>query len=120
MAEPTQEKQVTKRNIANQISSKYEGVDSDFALKMVEETFEIIIKSLEEGKICAIREFGRFYTYETKASVKKSPLVGDQPLHIPAHQRIKFKPGAKLKKIMLDSKEKALKKSKTKTKKNKE
>jgi nucleoid DNA-binding protein len=76
MTKPTQEKQVTKRNIANQISSKYEGVDSDFALKMVEETFEIIIKSLEEGKTCAIREFGRFYTHETKATVRKSPLIG--------------------------------------------
>ena len=120
MTKPTQEKQITKRNIAKQISSKYEGVDSDFALKMVEETFEIIIKSLEEGKICSIREFGRFYIHETKATVRKSPLIGDQPLQIPAHQRIKFKPGAKLKKIMLNSKEKALKKLKEKTKKNKE
>ncbi len=90
MTKPT----TTKREIVLLVS-KTTGIKKKVVAPVVEEIFEVMRRSLEEGKRIEIRGFGVFDVKEYKAKPARNPRTGEE-VFVEAHKKPYFKPGKEL------------------------
>ena len=87
---------LTKAEIAEQVHNHL-GRNKKESAQMVEALFEIIKKSLEEGKDVMISGFGKFSIRERGERKGRNPLTGD-PIMLPAKKLVTFRCSGKLRK----------------------
>jgi integration host factor subunit alpha len=87
---------LTRAEIAEQVHNHL-GRNKKESAQMVEALFEIIKKSLEEGKDVMISGFGKFSLRERGERKGRNPLTGD-PIMLPAKKLVTFRCSGKLRK----------------------
>lgn len=84
----------TKREIVLTISKKT-GIKKKMVAPIVEQVFEVMRNSMEEGNRIEIRGFGVFDVKEYKAKPARNPRTGEE-VFVEAHKKPYFKPGKEL------------------------
>lgn len=92
---------LTKAEIVENLIQKT-GVKKVDAKKMVDFFFEFISESLSRGEDVKLSSFGNFEIQDKKARPGRNPRTKEDA-QISARRIVVFKPGAKLKKRLLDS-----------------
>jgi nucleoid DNA-binding protein len=87
---------MTKRDIVIAISNKT-GVKQITVKKIVQETFNTLLKSLCDGEKIEIRNFGVFKVKKRKSRIGRNPKTGDI-IPVPERNNVVFKPGLEMKK----------------------
>ncbi len=85
---------MTKKEIVRHISDHLNLSQQDVK-RVVQETFDAVIKALaNEGRI-ELRNFGVFEVKERKARKARNPRTGDE-VYVPAKKVVTFKPGKEM------------------------
>jgi nucleoid DNA-binding protein len=89
---------VTKKEIVRRISDQLNLSQQDVK-KVVQETFDAVVRALaQEGRI-ELRNFGVFEVKERKARKARNPRTGDE-VFVPAKKVVTFKPGKEMEKLV--------------------
>jgi len=93
---------MTKRELTERISMET-GIIKDDVFAVIQKTLDYITDALVEGKHIEFRDFGVFEVCVRKARVGRNPKKPQDPVPIPAHKVVRFKPGKKMKERVLAS-----------------
>ena len=85
---------ITKANLVEKISNRL-GLSKAESQNLVENFFEILSNSLENGEDVKISGFGNFELREKKSRPGRNPKTGEE-VAISARRVVTFKPGQKL------------------------
>ncbi len=83
---------MTKRDLVVQISEETGMIQQDVSC-VIQKTLDYITEALAEGKHVEFRNFGVFDVCLRKARVGRNPKDPSNPIPIPAHNVVRFKPG---------------------------
>jgi DNA-binding protein HU-beta len=76
--------------------SEITGLTKKDTTSVVEATFDVIAKALEDGDIVKLQQFGNFETRPRSARKGRNPQTGDE-VEIPAHKVPIWKPAKNVK-----------------------
>lgn len=93
---------MTKRELVIRVANKLGMTQSD-AAKIIEGTFDVLSKSLAEGKRWELRDFGVFEVKTRASRMGRNPRTGDQ-VPVPERRVVTFRPGKKMKELIATSK----------------
>lgn len=86
---------MTKKDIVLKITDKT-GIKQVDVKTIVQNTFDVIIESLERNEKVELRNFGVFKIKERKARFGRNPRTGDS-VPVPPRKVVVFKPGLEMK-----------------------
>lgn len=92
---------MTKRELVIRVANKLGMTQSD-AAKIIEGTFDVLSKSLAEGKRWELRDFGVFEVKTRASRMGRNPRTGDQ-VPVPERRVVTFRPGKKMKELIATS-----------------
>lgn len=92
---------MTKRELVIRVANKLGMTQSD-AAKIIEGTFDVLSKSLAEGKRWELRDFGVFEVKTRASRMGRNPRTGDQ-VPVPERRVVTFRPGKKMKELIANS-----------------
>jgi len=91
---------MTKRDLVTRIS-KETGVPQADVYVVIQKTLDYITEALAQGKHVEFRDFGVFEVRRRKSRVGRNPNRPENVVQIPARKVVKFKPGKKMKALVL-------------------
>lgn len=92
---------MTKRELVIRVANKLGMTQSD-AAKIIEGTFDVLSKSLADGKRWELRDFGVFEVKTRASRMGRNPRTGDQ-VPVPERRVVTFRPGKKMKELIATS-----------------
>lgn len=92
---------MTKRELVIRVANKLGMTQSD-AAKIIEGTFDVLSKTLAEGKRWELRDFGVFEVKTRASRMGRNPRTGDQ-VPVPERRVVTFRPGKKMKELIATS-----------------
>jgi nucleoid DNA-binding protein len=92
---------MTKRELVIRVANKLGMTQSD-AAKIIEGTFDVLSKTLAEGKRWELRDFGVFEVKTRASRMGRNPRTGDQ-VPVPERRVVTFRPGKKMKELIASS-----------------
>ena len=93
---------MTKRSIAVRISNET-GLPYLSVLKVIQKLLDHMTEGLIAGEHYEFRDFGVFETVTRKSRIGRNPNQPATPVSIPARRVVKFKPGKKMRELVLTS-----------------
>ena len=93
---------MTKRDIVVRISRET-GIIQEDVQAVMQKTLDYIIEGLEKGEHIEFRDFGVFEVILRKARIGRNPNRPADVVQIPERKVVKFKPGKKMKALVLGS-----------------
>ena len=93
---------VTKRDLVIKLSNKT-GIGQAEVLQVLETMMDTITSELASGNAVVMRNFGSFQVREMKGKVGRNPKNPGQDMKIPPRAIVKFKPGKKMKALVLSN-----------------
>jgi nucleoid DNA-binding protein len=96
MARKTKGQGLTKADLVEAVYHRHGALTKDEATAIVETIFGTVKTSLSRGRTVKIKNFGVFEISERAGRVGVNPVSGE-PLFIPAHKGLSFRPAARLK-----------------------
>ena len=93
---------MTKRELVVRIS-KETGVIQEDVYSIIQKTLDYITDALVKGRHVEFRDFGVFEVIERKARIGRNPNSPQDVVQIPARKVVRFKPGKKMKEMVLVS-----------------
>lgn len=103
MARKTKGNGLTKADLVDAVYHRHGALTKDEAAEIVEAIFGTVKDSLERGRTVKIKNFGVFEIAERAGRVGVNPTSGE-PLFIPPHKGLAFRPAARLKKQVAPAK----------------
>ena len=95
---------MTKRDLVVRIS-KETGMIQEDVYTVIQKTLDYITEGLSDGEHIEFRDFGVFEICTRKSRVGRNPNRPDHVVQIPERKVVKFKPGKRMKMLILDSAE---------------
>ena len=92
---------MTKHELVIRVANKLGMTQSD-AAKIIEGTFDVLSKSLADGKRWELRDFGVFEVKTRASRMGRNPRTGDQ-VPVPERRVVTFRPGKKMKELIASS-----------------
>lgn len=89
---------LTKRDLVLKIAETSR-LRQEEIYSVVQQTLDIIVDALAEGKHVEFREFGVFEIVRRKARIGRNPNRPENVVHIPERNVVKFKPGKRMREI---------------------
>ncbi len=89
---------MTKRELVIRVANKLGMTQSDVS-NIIEGSFDMISKTLAEGKRWELRDFGVFRVKSRASRVGRNPRTGDQ-VPVPERRVVTFRPGKKMKELL--------------------
>lgn len=99
-------KTLTKAKLSEHLASNM-AFDKSTAVQFVDEFFNQLVRSLEEGKRVKLAGFGQFLLYDKALRLGRNPKT-KVPIWIPPRRVVVFKAGKKLKDRIKQSTEEAV------------
>ena len=93
---------MTKRDLVVRISRET-GIIQEDVQAVMQKTLDYIIEGLEKGEHIEFRDFGVFEVILRKARIGRNPNRPADVVQIPERKVVKFKPGKKMKALVLGS-----------------
>ncbi len=93
---------MTKRELVVRIS-KETGIIQEDVHAIIQKTLDYITEGLANGDHVEFRDFGVFDVAVRKPRIGRNPHKPKETVQIPARKVVKFKPGKKMKDIVLNS-----------------
>jgi len=93
---------MTKRDLVVRISKETGMIQQDVAA-VIQKTLDYISDALVEGDHVEFRDFGVFDVCLRKERIGRNPNKPEKPVVIPPHKVVRFKPGKKMKEMVLES-----------------
>jgi len=93
---------MTKRDLVVRIS-KETGVVQEDVYTIIQKTLDYITEGLVNGEHIEFRDFGVFEICTRKSRIGRNPNQPEHVVRIPERKVVKFKPGKKMKALVLDS-----------------
>jgi nucleoid DNA-binding protein len=93
---------MTKRDLVVRISRET-GIIQEDVQAVIQKTLDHIIEGLEEGEHIEFRDFGVFEVILRKSRIGRNPNRPADVVQIPERKVVKFKPGKKMKALVLGS-----------------
>jgi nucleoid DNA-binding protein len=97
MARKTRGRGLTKADLVDAVYERHGALTKDEAAEIVDAIFGTVKHNLERGRTVKIKNFGVFEVAERAGRVGVNPTSGE-PLFIPPHKGLAFRPAARLKK----------------------
>jgi nucleoid DNA-binding protein len=97
MARKTRGRGLTKADLVDAVYERHGALTKDEAAEIVEAIFGTVKHNLERGRPVKIKNFGVFEVADRAGRVGVNPTSGE-PLFIPPHKGLAFRPAARLKK----------------------
>lgn len=97
MARKTRGRGLTKADLVDAVYERHGALTKDEAAEIVEAIFGTVKHNLERGRTVKIKNFGVFEVADRAGRVGVNPTSGE-PLFIPPHKGLAFRPAARLKK----------------------
>ena len=97
---------MTKRELVVRIAEETGLIQQD-VYTVVQKTLDYITESLTNGETIEFRDFGVFEVRTRKARIGRNPNKPDHIVEIPPRKVVKFKPGKKMKELVLGSNDEA-------------
>ena len=91
---------LTKRELVVRIASET-GMNQLAVHDVLQRSLDYIVEALEQGKHVEFRDFGVFQVTLRKSRIGRNPNKPEDIVRIPPRKVVKFKPGRKMKQIML-------------------
>jgi nucleoid DNA-binding protein len=86
---------VIKKDLISQVSNKT-GLKTQEVTLVVESFLDEVATNLGRGSVVALREFGTFDIRVSSVKVGRNPKQPSVPIHIPARNTVRFRPGGRL------------------------
>jgi nucleoid DNA-binding protein len=86
---------VIKKDLISQVSNKT-GLKTQDVTLVIESFLDEVASHLGRGTIVALREFGTFDIRVSREKIGRNPKEPTVPIHIPARNNVRFRPGDKL------------------------
>ncbi len=93
---------MTKRDLVVRIS-KETGIIQEDVQTVIQKTLDYITDALIKGQHIEFRDFGVFEVHLRQARIGRNPNKPENVVQIPARKTAKFKPGKKMKALILKS-----------------
>ncbi len=93
---------MTKRDLVMRISQET-GLIQEDVYAVIQKTLDYITDAVVEHKHVEFRDFGVFEVHTRKKRIGRNPKKPDMVVEIPERKVVKFKPGRKMKKLVLNS-----------------
>lgn len=93
---------MTKRDLVVRISKETNIIQED-VYTVIQKTLDYITEGLANGDHVEFRDFGVFDVTVRKPRIGRNPHKPEETVQIPARKVVKFKPGKKMKDIVLKS-----------------
>lgn len=93
---------MTKRDLVVRIS-KETGLIQEDVYAVIQKTLDYITEGLMQGNHVEFRDFGVFEVHIRKPRIGRNPNKPENVVQIPARRVVKFKPGKKMKAVVLDA-----------------
>ena len=93
---------MTKRELVVMIS-KETGIVQEDVYTVVQKTLDHVTDALVQGETIEFRDFGVFEVCTRKSRVGRNPNRPEDVVRIPERRVVKFKPGKKMKALVLTS-----------------
>jgi nucleoid DNA-binding protein len=93
---------MTKRDLVVRISKETNIIQED-VYTVIQKTLDYITEGLAAGDHVEFRDFGVFDVTVRKPRIGRNPHKPEETVQIPARKVVKFKPGKKMKEIVLKS-----------------
>jgi nucleoid DNA-binding protein len=93
---------MTKRELVVRISKETSIIQED-VYTVIQKTLDYITEGLANGDHVEFRDFGVFDVTVRKPRIGRNPHKPEETVQIPARKVVKFKPGKKMKDIVLNS-----------------
>jgi len=93
---------LTKRSLVVRIAQET-GLNQLEVHDVIQRTLDYITEALQQGKHVEFRDFGVFHVTLRKSRIGRNPNKPADVVRIPPRKVVKFKPGRKMKQIMLDN-----------------
>lgn len=91
---------MTKRDLVVRISRET-AITQEDVYTVIQKTLDYITEGLAGGDHIEFRDFGVFEVSVRKARIGRNPNRPDQVVNIPERRVVKFKPGKKMKELVL-------------------
>jgi nucleoid DNA-binding protein len=89
---------MTKRELVIRVANTLGMTQSD-AAKIIEGTFDVLSRSLADGKRWELRDFGVFEVKTRASRMGRNPRTGEQ-VPVPERRVVTFRPGKKMKELV--------------------
>jgi nucleoid DNA-binding protein len=96
MAKKSRGRGLTKADLVDAVYERHGALTKDEAADIVEAIFGTVKNNLERGRTVKIKNFGVFEVADRAGRVGVNPTSGE-PLFIPPHKGLAFRPAARLK-----------------------
>lgn len=93
---------MTKRELVVRISKETDLKQED-VYKVIQKTLDYITDALAEGEHIEFRDFGVFQVCTRKSRIGRNPNKPAMVVEIPERKVVKFKPGKRMKEVVLQS-----------------
>ena len=97
---------MTKRHLVVRIAQET-GLNQLAVHDVIQRALDYITEALQQGQHVEFREFGVFHVTTRKSRIGRNPNKPADVVRIPPRQVVKFKPGRKMKQVMLEAAPKA-------------
>ena len=91
---------LTKRDLVVRIAQET-GLNQQEVHEVIQRTLDYITEALQKGMHAEFRDFGVFQVTLRKSRIGRNPNKPEDVVRIPPRKVVKFKPGRKMKQIML-------------------
>lgn len=92
---------LSKREIAQQLTDEFH-FPLETSIAIIDHVFGSIIESLATGRGVELRDYASFRVVEQKERVGRNPQEPGTDVRIPAHFRVKLKPGRLMREAMAE------------------
>lgn len=93
---------MTKRDLVVRIS-KETGIIQEDVFTVLQKTLDYVTDALVKGEHIEFRDFGVFEVTTRKPRIGRNPNKPEDTVTIPARKVVKFKPGKKMKALILST-----------------
>lgn len=93
---------MTKRDLVVEIAKDTE-LTQNTVYSIIQKTLDQITTSLADGKHIELRDFGVFEVATRKTRIGRNPNKPDDVVQIPERKVVKFKPGKRMKTLVIQS-----------------
>jgi integration host factor subunit beta len=93
---------MTKRDLVVRISRET-GIVQEDVYAVIQKTLDYIVEGLGQGEHIEFRDFGVFEVIRRKARIGRNPNRPTDVVQIPERKVVKFKPGKKMKALVVSS-----------------
>ena len=100
--EPKAGDALTKRDLVVRIANEL-GLNQQDVYEVLQRSLDYITEALQKGMHVEFRDFGVFQVTMRKSRIGRNPNKPANVVRIPPRKVVKFKPGRKMKAIMLES-----------------